>query len=65
MVFRVRLEATGDGGYVATCDEPQAHARGLSPNNALDRLRAEIRYRLELCPCSGVEEDYIQLEVKY
>ena len=64
MHFRVRLEATGDGDYVASCEEPPATAHGLSPTNALDRLRAELRYWVELCPCSGVDDDYIQLDVE-
>ncbi len=29
----------------------------------LDKLRAEIRYRLEWCPCSGVGDDYVELQV--
>jgi hypothetical protein len=35
----------------------------LSPANALDALRDEIRYRLELCPCTGVGDDYVELDV--
>ena len=27
------------------------------------KLRAEIRYRIEWCPCTGVDEDYVQLEI--
>jgi hypothetical protein len=29
----------------------------------LDALRGEIRYRLELCPCTGVSDDYVELDV--
>lgn len=64
MDFEAHLEATEDGGYVAWCPDPMASARGLSPASALERLRAEIRYRIELCPCSGVEDDYVQLRVE-
>ncbi len=64
MEFRVRLEETEGGDYLATCSEPPAQARGLSPTNALDQLRAELRYWVELCPCSGVDEDSIQLDVE-
>jgi hypothetical protein len=35
----------------------------MSPSNALDRLRAELRYVVELCPCSGVDDDYIELRL--
>jgi hypothetical protein len=38
-------------------------ARGLSPTNALDALRDEIRYRLELCPCTTVNDDFVELNV--
>ena len=64
MHFRVQLEETGEGEFVASCEEPPASARGLSPTNALDRLRSELRYWVELCPCSGVEDDYIEIEVE-
>jgi len=30
---------------------------------ALVKMRNELRYRVELCPCSGVSDDYINLEV--
>jgi hypothetical protein len=37
---------------------------GTSRENAIERLRAEIRYRIEWCPCSGVVEEFVELEVK-
>ena len=64
MIFRVHVEETEEGDYLATCDDPSASAHGLSPANALDQLRAELRYQIELCPCSGVDDDYIQLRVE-
>jgi predicted RNase H-like HicB family nuclease len=63
MIFQAHVEETEDGSYLATCGDPYAWARGLSPTSALDRLKAEIRYRIELCPCSGVDDDYVQLDV--
>jgi len=48
---------------VASCDNPQCSSRGLSPSNALDSLRDEIRYRLELCPCTSVDDSFVELEV--
>jgi hypothetical protein len=39
-------------------------ARARTEEEALARVREEIRYRLELCPCSGVSEDFVQLEVR-
>jgi hypothetical protein len=64
MLFTARVEATEDGSYLASCSDPMASARGLTPCNALDKLRGEIRYRLEMCPCSSVDDDYVQLQVE-
>lgn len=61
MIFHASIEPTEGGGYVARCEEPAVAASGLSPASALDQLRDEIRYCLELCPCSGVEDDYVEL----
>ena len=30
---------------------------------ALTKMRNELRYRVELCPCSGVSDDYVELQV--
>jgi predicted RNase H-like HicB family nuclease len=64
MIFQAHLERTEEGDYIASCAEPQASAHGLSPQNALDSLRDEIRYCVELCPCSGVEDDYVELRLE-
>lgn len=63
MIYHASVEETENGDYVAWCSDPVASAHGLSPTNALDRLRGEIRYRIELCPCTGVDDDFVQLEV--
>ena len=62
MRFDVTVEARSDG-FVAECESPQCSAKGLSPTNALDSLRDEIRYRLELCPCTTVDDDYVELNI--
>lgn len=64
MDFDARVEGTGDGEYVATCSDPEVSALGLTGASALELLRAEIRYRLEMCPCSSVDDDYVQLRVE-
>jgi len=64
MDFDARIETTGDGEYLATCSDPEVSALGLSGASALELLRAEIRYRLEMCPCSSVDDDYVQLRVE-
>jgi len=61
--FEATVEEDAGGGYVASCEDPQCNGHGLSPANALDALREEIRYRLELCPCTGVSDDFVELDV--
>ncbi len=61
--FRVTLRAQRDGWFLATSEGPVCVSRARSEAEALDKIRAEIRYRIELCPCTGVEDDYVQLEV--
>jgi hypothetical protein len=63
MLFQARLEDGAGGEFVATCPDPRVSARGLSPASALERLRAEIRYRIEICPCSSVDDDFVELEL--
>jgi len=62
--FKVRLEPHRSGAWVATCDSPACVTRTSSEAEALVKIRNEIRYRIELCPCTGVDEDYVQLEVE-
>ena len=62
MRFDVTIES-GDDGFIAECGSMDCQATGLSATNALDALRDEIRYRLELCPCTTVNDDYVELNV--
>ena len=39
-------------------------SRAASESEALAKLRAEIRYRVEWCPCTGVDDDYVQLQIE-
>lgn len=67
MRFRVTVKKLIDG---------KVHARSLgtvagdvsvigdSREEALERIRNEIRYRIELCPCSTVAEDYVELDAQ-
>ena len=63
MKYSVNLEQGEGGGYIASCPEMGLSSSGLSASNALDTLRDEIRYRLEMCPCTSVGDDFVQLEV--
>jgi hypothetical protein len=64
MIYDVQVEATEDGQYEASCSDPMVSMRGASAGSALELLRAEIRYRVEMCPCSSVDDDYVQLRVR-
>ena len=36
---------------------------GSSRGEALAKMRNELQYRIELCPCSGVSGDTVELQV--
>ena len=61
--FRVRVQALREGGFLATCESPVCMSRARTREEVLEKIRAEIRYRLEWCPCTGVDDDYVQLEI--
>lgn len=63
MIFQVQLETTEDGQYEATCTDPALSVLALSSASALEQLRSEIRYRMEYCPCSSVDDDFVQLQI--
>ena len=41
----------------------RVEATGDSREVAVEKMRGELRYRLELCPCSGESYQHIQLEL--
>jgi hypothetical protein len=59
--FRVRLQRQRDGGFIATCDSPVCLSRAATEEAVLDKIR---RDRIEWCPCTGVDEDYVQLAIE-
>ena len=63
MRFEVTVQPNGDGGFTANCEDPICTAHGLSPESALDQLREEIRYHMELCPCTTVNDQFVELDV--
>ena len=63
MKFPVSVEARG-GEYVATSvGDPRCTVKGRSRDEALEKLRKEIRYRIEHCPCTGVADDFVEIVV--
>jgi hypothetical protein len=63
-IFRVRVQRQRDGQVLATCDSPACLSRASDEKQALEKIRNEIRYRIEWCPCTGVDDDYVQLEIE-
>ena len=67
MKFSCTLERLTNGNWVA---RHTGSALGTveviapTPEEALTKMRNELRYRVELCPCSGVSEDYVDLQVR-
>jgi hypothetical protein len=55
-----------DGRWLARHTGPEVGAvesRGATREEALAKLEGEIRYRLELCPCTGETYQHIAVEV--
>lgn len=64
MRYPVRVRESKIGGFVATClTLPGVAAKGASRREALEKVKAEIRYYIETCPCGSVPEGYVQIEV--
>jgi len=54
-----RWQARHSGSSLGT-----AELSGSSREEALTKLRDELQYRIELCPCSGVSGDTVVLQVQ-
>jgi hypothetical protein len=55
---------TGAGQWsvrYASADIGTVEVNAASRDQALEKMRAELRYRLELCPCTG--EQYKDIEI--
>lgn len=44
-------------------DVGQVEVRAATRDEAIEKIRGEIRYRLELCPCTGETYQHIQIEI--
>ena len=64
--FPVTVKRLIDGQWLARSTGTIAgivERAGATREEALERLTAELRYRIEWCPCSGVTEEFVELEV--
>jgi hypothetical protein len=65
MTFRCKLSQTTGGQWsvrYSGADTGAVEVTGVSREQALEKMRSELRYRLELCPCTG--EQYKDLEIE-
>jgi len=54
------------GGWLALHDSHDVgHVEAKAPtrDEAIEKIKGEIRYRLELCPCTGETYQHIEVEV--
>ncbi|RME01901.1 MAG: hypothetical protein D6812_07230 [Deltaproteobacteria bacterium] len=67
MKYRVTVKRLLDGRVYARCNAAPmgiCETTGRDRVEALEKMRNEIRYQLEWCPCSGVAEEFIELDVR-
>ena len=64
-IYKARLSQDAGGAWIAAAVQlPSCWSRGATRDEALAKLRDEIRYRIEYCPCSGVDDEYVRVEVE-
>lgn len=66
MKFPVQLKRLIDGQWQAKSSGTIAgmvERNGSTREEALERIAAELRYRIEWCPCSGVTPEFVELEI--
>ena len=61
MKFPIRVEQRGAEFVATSLGDPLCSVKGASRVEAVDKIRREIRYRIELCPCTGVEDDFVEV----
>ena len=67
MKFPCTIKKLIDGDWQAKAvgtEVGNVEVSGHTRDEALAHLRAEIRYRMEWCPCSAVADDFVELEVR-
>ena len=66
MRFRCTLSREPAGIWRAAHDSREVGpvaVQAASREEAIEKLRGEIRYRLELCPCTGETWQHIDVEI--
>ena len=66
MRFSCTITRLSGGSWAIRCDSAdvgQVQATAATRAEAIEKMRGELRYRLELCPCSGESYQYIEVEI--
>ena len=66
MTFHCKLSQTAGGLWSVRHSGPNTgsvEVTASSREQALEKMRAELRYRLELCPCSGEQYKDVEIEL--
>jgi hypothetical protein len=66
MRFPCTLTQIGNSSWIArhtSNDLGEVETRAATREEAIAKLEGEIRYRLELCPCTGETYQHIDVEI--
>ena len=66
MTFYCAMTRRSDGNWSVRHSGPDLgtiEVTAASRDQALEKMRNELRYRLELCPCSGEQYKDLQIEL--
>ena len=67
MTYTCHIRQQEQGRWVALHDGSdigRVEVSAPSREAAIEKLRGELRYRLELCPCSGESYQHLEIEVR-
>ena len=67
MQFPCTLSRLANGGWRARHAGPSVgpvEVTAPTREEALTKMRNELRYRSEYCPCTGVSDDFVELRVR-
>ncbi len=67
MKFPVTVKTLIDGRVQVRClgtVAGEVTVVGENRDDALERAKNEIRYRIEWCPCSAVSDEFVELDIR-
>lgn len=66
MKFPCTIERLDNGGWSVRHASPnlgRVEVTARSQDEALDKMRGELRYRLEICPCTGELYQDVEIDI--